>query len=269
MVFYRNGARLSSICRFSARRSRAARASSDGGDIKQMWRVASAPARALLGRGAPIKARPPCGICRTAVLLCGMCRNKVYINSLAEQSAARDDRAYFGREGGNGVFLALGEVFYGAARKVHFHFVAVLRFRCGGGAFENGQTDIYAVTEEYAREVAGYDAGDAARLNGDGGVLAGGAAAEVLFGDYEVTRFDLADEVAGIISSVLTLSLYLCTKPFILSPYQSTPILPRTAEHAATYGEARYISLSAAPILPTKLRLVVATHFSLLASMPM
>ena len=76
------------------------------------------------------------------------------------------------------------------------------------------------------------------------------------------------------ITSVSTLSPYLCTVPYafiFVPPYANSAgllILPVIAEAAATAGLARYTSESTCPIRPAKLRLVVDSALSPAAITP-
>ena len=82
--------------------------------------------------------------------------------------------------------------------------------------------------------------------------------------------------LAGIITSVSTLSPYLKTVPFafiLVSSYNPSSagaeIFPVMALAAATAGLARYTSESTCPMRPTKFRLVVEIHLSPAARIPM
>ncbi len=85
-----------------------------------------------------------------------------------------------GREGLGLIGLALGHVGDDADVEVHAHLVAVVDAVAGGGTLQNGQTDVDGVAVENPGKAGGDDAGDAGGLDGQGRVLPGGAAAEVL-----------------------------------------------------------------------------------------
>lgn len=92
-------------------------------------------------------------------------------------------------------YLALGDVSYLAAGKLHLKLIALLDF-ISLGAFEEREADVDGVPEEDAGEALGDDAGYARRLDGDGGMLPRGAAAEVGGGDDDVAFFHLSGKFA-------------------------------------------------------------------------
>ena len=63
------------------------------------------------------------------------------------------------------------------------------------GALENGQAHVKGVAVEDPGEAPGDHPGDARGLQGDGGVLPGGAAAEILPGHDEIPRLHLIDKL--------------------------------------------------------------------------
>ena len=89
---------------------------------------------------------------------------------------------------------ARGLVGDGAGIGVHGDDVAVGDGLGGLGALEDGQAHVDRVAVEDAREALGDHAGDAGGLDGHGGVLAAGAAAEVLVGDHDVAGLHAAHE---------------------------------------------------------------------------
>ena len=62
-------------------------------------------------------------------------------------------------------------------------------------ALHDGQADVDAVAVENAGKALGDDHRDACRLDGQRGVLAGGAAAEVPAADHDVAVFHVVDEL--------------------------------------------------------------------------
>ena len=115
----------------------------------------------------------------------------LYCFLFAQQTAAGDDCADLCGERRNGIRFAFGQIFYGTARKVDVYFVAVLCVLSRSFAFENGQTYVDRVAEEYTREIARNDAGNPAGFYRYRRVFAAGTATEVLFGYDNVARLYL------------------------------------------------------------------------------
>ena len=81
-----------------------------------------------------------------------------------------------------------------ALGKVAGDHVARLDVRHRLGTFQNGQPDIDRIAVEDARERIGDDQRNAARFDGDGRVLARGAAAEIVFRHHNVALFYVFNE---------------------------------------------------------------------------
>ena len=112
-----------------------------------------------------------------------------------DEPARVDDALDEGREGLRLKFLARRLVADDAEGKIAGDRVAFLDRFDGFGAFEDREPDVDGIAVEDAREGVGDDEGDAARLDGDGRVLARRAAAEVVFGDDDVALLHLVHEV--------------------------------------------------------------------------
>ena len=150
-----------------------------------------------------------------------------------EQTAFFNDILDKGRERLGLIGLAGGEILDHAGAEIHLHLTLrstdILRRLV---ALQNRQPDIDGVSVEDAGEGGGDDAGNPARLDGDGGVFAGGRSRNfspatiispvcTLFtNSLSISSMQWAASAlrgveyrAGMITSVSTLSPYLCTCP--------------------------------------------------------
>lgn len=85
--------------------------------------------------------------------------------------------------------LAGGEIFDHAGIEVYLDFIAIVDLAGCLWTLNDGQPDIDGIAVEDSGKGLGDDAADACRLDGDGGMLSGGAAAEVFLRYDNVTFF--------------------------------------------------------------------------------
>lgn len=85
--------------------------------------------------------------------------------------------------------LAGGEIFDHAGIEVDLDFIAIVDLAGCLWTLNDGQPDIDGIAVEDSCESLSDDAADACRLDGDGGMLSGGAAAEVFLRYDNVTFF--------------------------------------------------------------------------------
>ena len=91
--------------------------------------------------------------------------------------------------------LAGGEIFDHAGIEVYLDFIAIVDLAGCLWTLNDGQPDIDGIAVEDSGKGLGDDAADACRLDGDGGMLSGGAAAEVFLRYDNVTFFHIFDKV--------------------------------------------------------------------------
>ena len=123
------------------------------------------------------------------------------------QAAVGDDLLDKGREGFGLEGLAGGLVGDDAGVEVHMDLVACGDGVGGFGALHDGQADVDAVAVEDAGKALGDDHRDAGGLDGQRGVLTGGAAAEVPAADHDVASASLTAKSANILRLTSTPAL--------------------------------------------------------------
>lgn len=112
-----------------------------------------------------------------------------------EQAALFDDVLNKGRKGLRLEGISSGQVGNDAGGEVHTQLIAGANLLHRFVTFQDGKADIDGVAVENAGEAGGDDTGNAGRLDGDGGVFPGGAAAEVLLGHNDVAGLHFGDKV--------------------------------------------------------------------------
>ena len=114
------------------------------------------------------------------------------------------------------IFRTFGQIIDFSAVEINFHFIAGFNRLCCLRTFNNRQSDIDSIAVENTCKCFRDNAAYARRLQAEGCVLSGRAAAEILIGDNHVTRLHFLCEVRINIYHCMACQ-FLCVKRIQIS----------------------------------------------------